>query len=111
MGAYEILEKLAAEGLGSQPPSVYRALEFLTRHGLAHRIERLNAYSACTVSDTDHIPVFLICRECRSVAESKTAQEQKSLESAATDSGFVIERVTIEAEGLCPSCVPGGAVS
>ena len=59
LGAYDILEKLAAEGLGAQPPVAYRALDFLVKHGLAHRIERLNAYAACTRPDHDHVPAFL----------------------------------------------------
>ena len=47
MGAYEVLERLAAEGFGHQPPVAYRALEFLVDNGLAHRIRRLNAFAAC----------------------------------------------------------------
>ena len=47
MGAYDVLERLAAEGFGHQPPVAYRALEFLEEHGLAHRIRRLNAFTAC----------------------------------------------------------------
>ena len=47
MGAYEVLERLAAEGFGKQPPVAYRALDFLVEHGLALRVRRLNAYAAC----------------------------------------------------------------
>ena len=41
MGAYEILDLLREEGLGSQPPVAYRALDFLVKNGFAHKIERL----------------------------------------------------------------------
>ena len=41
--AYELLDSLQAEGQRVQPPTVYRALEFLTDLGLVHRIESLNA--------------------------------------------------------------------
>ena len=47
MGAYEVLERLAADGFGKQPPVVYRALDFLVEQGLVHRIRRLNAFAAC----------------------------------------------------------------
>ncbi|MDM7256178.1 MAG: transcriptional repressor, partial [Paracoccus sp. (in: a-proteobacteria)] len=47
MGAYEILDRLAAEGFGKQPPVAYRALDFLVEHGLVHRVQRLNAFAAC----------------------------------------------------------------
>ena len=33
MGAYDVLQRLAAEGFGNQPPVAYRALEFLVEHG------------------------------------------------------------------------------
>ena len=48
LGAYEILDRLRAEGLGSQPPVAYRALDFLMKAGFVHRIETLNAFVACT---------------------------------------------------------------
>ena len=70
MTAYELLERLAAAGLGRQPPVVYRALEFLTGNGFAHRIERLGAYVACTQGGAAHPAAFLICRGCRTVAET-----------------------------------------
>lgn len=104
LGAYDILPMLAADGLGSQPPVAYRALDFLVRHGLAHRVERLNAYTACAHLDRDHVPAFLICRACRAVAESETGLAQGRLAAAAENTGFAIERVVVEAEGLCPAC-------
>lgn len=104
LGAYDILDVLAKDGLGSQPPVVYRALDFLVKHGFVHRIERVNAYTACTFPDRDHVPAFLICRICKSVVETQTATEQGRLGAAARQIGFVIERVVLEAEGLCPGC-------
>lgn len=104
LGAYEVLEGLARDGLGSQPPAAYRALEFLTRHGLAHRIERLNAYVACPHPQAPHSPAFLICRNCRAVEEAAASEARSALASAAGASGFQIEGIVIEAIGLCPAC-------
>jgi Fur family transcriptional regulator, zinc uptake regulator len=39
MGAYDVLQRLAGEGFGNQPPVAYRALDFLVEQGLAHRID------------------------------------------------------------------------
>ncbi len=33
LGAYEVLERLSAEGFGHQPPVAYRALDFLVEQG------------------------------------------------------------------------------
>ncbi|WP_226779094.1 Fur family transcriptional regulator [Oceaniglobus trochenteri] len=103
MGAYDILDKLRAEGRGAQPPVAYRALDFLVKHGFAHRIERLNAFTACVQPGQDHSPAFLICRACSSVAEAE-AGPGRALGQAAAAQGFTIEQTVVEAEGLCPNC-------
>lgn len=102
MGAYDILGQLADEGLGSQPPVAYRALDFLETQGFVHKIERLNAWLACTHAGDAHSPVFLICRKCGSVAESRMSGH--GLLDAARAVDFQIETTVVEAEGLCPAC-------
>lgn len=104
LGAYDILDRLRQEGLGSQPPVAYRALDFLTTHGFAHKIERLNAFTACTHPGQNHAPVFLICRICNSVAEGMAEPARGTLDRVAAETGFKIERTVTEAEGICPNC-------
>ncbi len=104
MGAYEILDVLRAEDLGSQPPVVYRALDFLIKNGFAHKIERVNAFTACTHVGQDHAPAFLICTKCDAVVETQSELSKDVLSKAAKGTGFAIERVVIEAEGKCPKC-------
>ncbi|WP_172298920.1 transcriptional repressor [Pseudoruegeria sp. HB172150] len=104
LGAYEILDILREEGLGSQPPIAYRALDFLTSNGFAHKIERLNAFVACSHPSEGHSPAFLICRICGSVAEATAAPARGMLGKAAKEVGFRIERAVVEAEGVCPNC-------
>lgn len=104
MTAYELLDRLAAAGLGSQPPVVYRALDFLLANGFVHRIERLSAYVACTCGGTAHHAAFLVCRACRRVAEFGMPGPAPGLEAEAAVSGFAIERTVVEAEGLCALC-------
>lgn len=109
LGAYDILDRLRQEGLGSQPPVAYRALDFLTEHGFAHKIERFNAFTACTHPGENHAPVFLICRICNSVAEGKAEPSRGILARVAAETGFTIERTVTEAEGVCPNCQKDGA--
>lgn len=104
LGAYDVLERLAAEGFGHQPPVAYRALDFLVDQGLAHRIRRLNAFTACTHPGDAHAPVFLICDGCGAVAEAPGKAVRAELEDAAAGIGFTVERANIEALGLCPGC-------
>mgnify|MGYP001550658892 CR=1 FL=1 len=104
MGAYDVLERLAAEGLGAQPPVAYRALDFLVENGFAHRIRRLNAFTACMHPGEAHAPAFLVCRACSAVAELDSRAAQAALDAAAGAAGFALERAVIEAVGLCPAC-------
>jgi len=104
MGAYEILDVLRQEGLGSQPPVVYRALDFLIKNGFAHKVEKLNAYIACNHVGTEHVPAFLICRDCDVIAETKINLSDDVLSAAAKETGFITERMVVEAEGICPKC-------
>jgi Fur family transcriptional regulator, zinc uptake regulator len=109
LGAYDVLDRLAAEGYGNQPPVAYRALEFLVEQGLAHRIRRVNAFIACMHPGELHAPAFLICRDCDAVAEAPAQEVRLALDRAAAGLGFAVERATIEAVGLCPACQQGAA--
>ena len=104
IGAYAILERLRENGFGSQPPLAYRALEFLMKHGLAHKVERLNAFISCTHPTKEHSPAFLICRTCSSVAETTLDAAKTSLGGIARAANFRMEGLVMESEGLCFSC-------
>lgn len=109
LGAYDLLDRLAAEGFGNQPPVVYRALDFLEEQGLAHRIRRLNAFCACMHPGETHAPAFLICRTCDAVAEAPADPVRRALEAAASAVGFTVEGSNVEALGQCPDCRGRGA--
>lgn len=104
LGAYDVLERLADEGFGKQPPVAYRALEFLVENGLAHRIRRLNAFAACMHPGEVHRPAFFICNGCNRVAEAPGTGVADEMARAAQEVGFEIARLSIEAAGLCPNC-------
>ena len=104
-GAYDILALLNRDLPPRQPPAAYRALDFLVAHGLAHRVERLNAYVACSSPGDDHRPAFLICRVCDRVAETPDMALRR-LGQEADAQGFRIEGTVVEAVGLCPACAP-----
>lgn len=55
--AYDILNMLEPEVGSQKPPTVYRALRFLSELGLVHRVEALNAYIACDHSEGRHVAV------------------------------------------------------
>ncbi len=103
-GAYDILERLSLQGKRAAPPTVYRALEFLIEADLVHRLDSLNAYVGCPDPGSAHTGQFLICRQCRSVAELDDASINALVEQKAAGLGFTAVRQTVEIQGLCRDC-------
>jgi Fur family zinc uptake transcriptional regulator len=104
VGAYDILGRLADEGRPTAPVAVYRALDFLREHGLAHRLASLNAFVACTHPGREHGAQFLICSRCRAVAEIEDDGIRHAVRNAAAQAGFSIDWPVVEIGGLCPAC-------
>ncbi|WGM45880.1 Zinc uptake regulation protein [Brevundimonas sp. NIBR10] len=101
--AYHLMDHYAEGGHAAKPPTVYRALEFLTRKGLVHRIASTNAFVACSSGDVAHTAAFLICSCCGATAEV-APPEHMGLSAAAEDEGFVIDHTTVEILGRCRAC-------
>lgn len=104
VGAYALLEALRGEGHAAQPPTVYRALDFLLRQDLIHRLERRNAYIGCTQPEQPHAAQFLICIDCGRAAELNDPAIGAALNRGAEAAGFRITAQTVEIEGLCADC-------
>jgi Fur family zinc uptake transcriptional regulator len=105
IGAYEIIEQVAAPGSRPAPITIYRALEFLTAQGLVHRIESRNAFLACINNHGPDAPViFLICEKCGEAGEAPSAAVAESLNAAAKRVGFAPKSPVIEITGVCKHC-------
>jgi len=101
--AYDLLPLIDAEKQ-AKPPTIYRALDFLVRMGLAHRIESLNAFVACGIGACERSTIFLICERCGAAEEFDAGHALVDLSEAARRDGFAIRRTMIEASGLCSAC-------
>jgi Fur family zinc uptake transcriptional regulator len=103
MKAYDLIAKFGENGAAAKPPTVYRALDFLSRQGFAHRIESLNAYMACRFGEETHTAAFLICGCCGETQEIE-GLAPANLDASAKSAGYKLSHVTVEARGLCPAC-------
>jgi Fur family zinc uptake transcriptional regulator len=110
--AYDLLARLATAGLRG-PQTVYRALASLQRAGLIHRIESLNAYTACAHDhaqrpggdhEPHHRPAFAVCRACKAVRELDDAALSAVLGVVAAATGYTVTDRVVELVGACPSC-------
>lgn len=106
IGAYDLLEQLGADGKRAAPPTVYRALEFLIDAGLVHRLDSLNAFIGCADPSHAHTGQFLICTQCRSVAELNDDSVESLVHARARDLGFEPESLVLELQGVCAGCRP-----
>ena len=106
IGAYDIIDLIARKHkVRPAPITVYRALEFLMKHGLVHRIESRNAYLACVHNhDNGALVAFLMCDTCGAVGEASTAAFAQLLAVAAKKAGFRHAMSVIEMTGTCSHC-------
>lgn len=98
--AYDLLSRLKPELGSPKPPTVYRALDFLSELGLVHRVEALNAFVACDHSHDDAMAEFFICGTCERI-EERHAYDL----SVDKPDGFTISRSVVEHYGTCADCV------
>ena len=98
MKAYDLLGALKPGG-GAQPPTVYRALDFLTKAGLVHKVEALNAYTACLHGEDEGAAELFICEACGAVEERHVHAEPKD-----APAGFAVSRSVVEHYGRCAAC-------
>lgn len=108
MGAYDVLAALTRDGAKPQPPTVYRALDFLRVQGFVHRIDSLNAFAACFAPDKAHLGHFLLCRACGRASEIEDPSLDAALAAAARGADFRAEHETVEITGVCADCASAG---
>ncbi len=104
VGAYELLEQLPHEGRKAAPPTVYRALDFLMKNGLVHRISSRNAYVGCSHAGHHHTVQFLICETCGQVAELDNTRIESVIAKDAAKLGFSVTQWSLEISGTCDQC-------
>ena len=104
LGAYDILQRLAAEMENPKPPTVYRAIQFWHQEGFIHCIDSLKSYVACLHGHHVGQAQFLICNQCSFVKELELPIDFTSVTQAAHAIRFSIINCTLEVKGLCVDC-------
>lgn len=104
VGAYELLDELKTLRPNAAPVTVYRALDFLVSVGLAHKVNALNAFTACRGSDLAHRGLMLICSKCSHVIELEDRKVENSIQRSAADLAFETGDWLVEVVGICADC-------
>ena len=106
IGAYEVLERMAARGDRLAPISIYRAIDALVAAGIVHRFESRNAFFACHAGHEQR-QLVLACEECGSVAEVDGAKVFAAIDKTADAAAFAASlnrSAVVEVWGLCANC-------
>jgi Fur family zinc uptake transcriptional regulator len=102
--AYELLDEIRQVQPGAAPPTVYRALDFLIEEGLIHRLDAINAWTACLDAAGEPHDLLVICTQCGAVAEFSDPVLSRQLAEKVAGAGFVLANHETELRALCEKC-------
>ena len=102
--AYELLDAMREVHPGAAPPTVYRALDFLMDEGLVHRLDAVNAWSACHDAGGAPHDLLVVCTGCGAVAELSDPAMSRQLAERVAQTGFTLATHETEIRALCPQC-------
>jgi Fur family transcriptional regulator, zinc uptake regulator len=86
------------------PPTVYRALDFLMDAGLVNRLETKGAYVIRDRPGQSQPSVLLLCERCESTVELEDPELLRLIEGDAAALGFRLGSPLIECSGTCERC-------
>ncbi len=69
ISAYDLLALLKSNDEKIVATTVYRALDFLEKNNLIHKIHKNNTFIGCSFISEAHTPILLICKHCNEVWE------------------------------------------
>ncbi len=106
LGAYALMDLLEANTDRDRvaPPTVYRALDFLLKYRLIHKIHSLNAYTPNSNPLREDCSVILICTNCGIAEETPNNTIQQAINLCASQYRFGVEKQVIEISGKCGTC-------
>lgn len=107
ISAYTILGLLKKSRPGSEPPTVYRVIDYFLQKKVIHKIDSDNTYTMCShleeVTKKNH-GVLLTCLKCNSSEEIYEESFFHALELMAKRKQFKIDCPIIQVKGICVSC-------
>jgi len=107
--AYELLDKYReSHKSGAQPPTIYRALNFLEDNGFIHRLNSTRQFVVCDhlgEHDTHTLTQFFICDQCGTIEETLMNHTiLHAIQAKAQQLNFAIKQPNLEIHGLCALC-------
>lgn len=102
--AYELLDLLRQSNPKAQSMTIYRALDFLQKRQLIHRIDSKKAYIACSMLHKEHQAQLLICELCSKIQEINASSLKRITKALSASHHFLVAEKPIELLGTCGKC-------
>lgn len=103
--AYELLRMFRETNPKAESMTVYRALDFLQKQHLIHRLASKSAYAACHIPHETHQAHFLLCEKCGQSQEVRSKSLEKFAKNLSNEYQFLLSNSPIEIAGICKSCI------
>lgn len=103
--AYDLVARFFPDARVAKPATIYRALQFLEASGLILRLSTTKSYVARDPEQPGSPSVVLLC-DCCGACRQVPLTDMDDLTSVAAATGYSIDRVTVQAQGLCSRCRP-----
>lgn len=98
----EILDLLHTQNPTANRMTIYRAIEYLIKNNLIHKVQSNNTYTLCQ-HPSDHSCQILVCTKCGTHYEIHSHQICSSLDFIQLEYGFVFSN-PLEITGTCQKC-------
>ena len=103
IAAHQILENLKLNNAKANRMTIHRALEYLSKMEVIHKISFNNTYVACTHL-AGHRCQLLVCIKCSKKIEFSSSEVFEALKLSSEGLGFHI-KTPIEIMGVCNECL------
>lgn len=102
--AYDILKQYQKIKPHITQVTVYRALDFLTKFQLIHKLQSTNSYIGCHAPLSYHQCYFIICNQCGIVTEFNDTEIEKSIIQHIKKQKTELININLELTGICQEC-------
>jgi Fur family transcriptional regulator, zinc uptake regulator len=109
IGAYDVLNSLAAKGTRLTPPSVYRIINTLVDVGVVRQFKSRNAFYLSHSDDPMSPRIVLACENCGRVADADGLPMFRGMRRALARRAFSPRSAIIEVLGVCAHCADARA--
>lgn len=102
--AYTLLELYRITHGTGDAMTIYRALDYLEKNHLIHKIHSQNKYALCDFSHDHAGGQFFLCNRCEKIKEIHSDALEQALKKIAQENQFIIQHGTLELLGICEKC-------